>query len=80
LTYPSVIEFPIFSRSEDFVYYLEKIPGFFNVGCEPIDAKHVYQNHHPTFDFAEDALLVSEKSVGDVVCHYVGREKSLCYN
>jgi len=32
------------------------------------------------FDFAEDALLVSEKSGGDVVCHYVGREKALCYN
>jgi metal-dependent amidase/aminoacylase/carboxypeptidase family protein len=29
-----------------------------------------YFNHHPQFDIDEDALLLAEKSVGQVVCSY----------
>ena len=66
-----VIEFPVFSGSEDFSYYLEKVPGlFFNIGCKPKGVERAYMNHHPKFDIDEDALLVSAKSVAEVVCHY----------
>ncbi|MDQ0256399.1 amidohydrolase [Evansella vedderi] len=66
-----VIEFPKFSGSEDFAYYLEKIPGtFFFIGCKPSGVEKVYFNHHPKFDMDEESLLVAAKSVGEVVCCY----------
>ncbi|TWT01833.1 amidohydrolase [Planomicrobium sp. CPCC 101079] len=68
-----VVEFPIFSGSEDFAYYLEKTPGlFFNIGCRPKGEGTVYLNHHPKFDIDEDALLVAAKAVAHVVCNYHG--------
>ncbi len=74
-TITNVIEFPMFSGSEDFAYYLQKIPGvFFYIGCKPKGVEKAYFNHHPKFDIDEDALLVSAKSVGYVVCEYVGQE------
>jgi len=66
-----VVEFPVFSGSEDFAYYLEKVPGvFFNIGCKPKGVERAFMNHHPKFDIDEDALLVSAKSVAEVVCSY----------
>ncbi|RDX02090.1 amidohydrolase [Listeria kieliensis] len=63
----SVSEFPQLSGSEDFAYYLEKIPGsFFYVGAAPKGVENPYFNHHPKFDIDEDALLVAAKSVADV--------------
>ncbi|KAB2329960.1 amidohydrolase [Cytobacillus depressus] len=68
-----VIEFPMFSGSEDFSYYAEKIPGcFFYIGCKPKGVEKAFFNHHPKFDIDEDALLVAAKSVGQVVCGYFG--------
>ncbi len=66
-----IVEFPVFSGSEDFSYYLEKVPGlFFNIGCKPKGVEKPFMNHHPKFDIDEDALLVSAKSVAEVVCSY----------
>lgn len=63
-----IVEFPMFSGSEDFAYYATKIPGcFFYVGCKPKGVDKAYFNHHPKFDIDEDALLVAAKSVGQVV-------------
>lgn len=74
-TITSVLEYPMLSGSEDFSYYLEKIPGvFFYIGCKPKGVEKAYFNHHPKFDIDEDALLVSAKSVGLVACSYVGME------
>ncbi|AQQ54637.1 amidohydrolase [Planococcus lenghuensis] len=68
-----VKEFPKMSPSEDFAYYLEKIPGsYFFVGCTPKGAEKPYFNHHPKFDIDEAAILVAAKSVGQVVCRYLG--------
>lgn len=65
-----VVEFPQFSGSEDFAYYLEKIPGaFFFIGCKREDQPS-YFNHHPKFDIDEESLLVAAKAVGQVVCRY----------
>ena len=66
-----IFEGPMLSGSEDFAYYLEKIPGcFFYIGCSPKGVENAYFNHHPKFDIDEDALLVAAKSVGQVVCSY----------
>ncbi|RST74309.1 amidohydrolase [Siminovitchia acidinfaciens] len=68
-------EYPMLSGSEDFAYYLEKIPGcFFFIGCKPKGVETAYFNHHPKFDIDEDCLLVAAKSVGQVVCSYYGLE------
>ena len=65
------MEIPVISASEDFSYYLEKVPGlFFNIGCKPKGVERAYMNHHPKFDIDEDALLISAKSVAEVVCSY----------
>ncbi|XXM74591.1 amidohydrolase [Lysinibacillus sphaericus] len=68
----SVEEFPKMAPSDDFAYYLEKIPGcYFYIGCTPKGTEDPYFNHHPKFDIDEDALLVAAKSVGYVVCNYL---------
>ncbi|WP_440896964.1 amidohydrolase [Amphibacillus sp. Q70] len=71
-----VTEFPKMTPSEDFAYYLEKVPGsFFFIGCTPKGVDEPYFNHHPKFDIDEDAMLVAAKSVGYVVLHYLnGKE------
>jgi amidohydrolase len=66
-----IFEGPMLSGSEDFAYYLEKIPGcFFYIGCSPKGVEKPYFNHHPKFDIDEDALLIAAKSVGQVVCSF----------
>ena len=66
-----IVESAMISGSEDFAYYLEKIPGcFFNIGAWPKAVENPYFNHHPQFYIDEDALLVAAKSVGQVVCSY----------
>ncbi len=68
-----ITEYPMMSPSDDFAYYLEKIPGcYFYIGCTPKGVKTPYFNHHPKFDIDEDALLVAAKAVGYVVCSYYG--------
>ncbi|MBC1416672.1 amidohydrolase [Listeria innocua] len=63
--------YDMLSGSEDFAYYLQKIPGvFFYIGAKPKNTQHAYFNHHPKFDIDEDALLVAAKSVADVVLDY----------
>lgn len=66
-------EYPMLSGSEDFAYYLEKIPGcFFYIGCKPKGVDHAYFNHHPKFDIDEDCLIVAAKAVGEVLCSFMG--------
>ena len=69
-----VKEFPKLSPSEDFAYYLKKIPGsYFYIGCTPKGVDKPYFNRHPKFDIDEDAILVAAKSVGYVACSYLER-------
>jgi amidohydrolase len=68
-----VKEFPKMAPSDDFAYYLEKVPGtYFYIGATPKGVKEPYFNHHPKFDIDEDAILVAAKSVGYVVLNYLG--------
>jgi amidohydrolase len=65
----TMMEFPMFSGSEDFSYYAAKYPGcFFYIGCKPKGVEKAYFNHHPKWDIDEDALLVAAKAVAEVVC------------
>ncbi len=67
----TMIEFPMFSGSEDFSYYTAKFPGcFFYIGCKPKGVEKPYFNHHPKWDIDEDALLVAAKAVAEVVCSH----------
>lgn len=66
-----VKEFPKLSPSDDFAYYLEKIPGsYFYIGCTPKGVQQPYFNHHPKFDIDEDSLLIAAKSMAAVVVSY----------
>ncbi|WP_249870707.1 amidohydrolase [Oceanobacillus saliphilus] len=66
-----VKEYPPLSPSEDFAYFLEKIPGcYFYIGCTPKGVEKPYFNHHPKFEIDEDSILVAAKAVGHVVCGY----------
>jgi amidohydrolase len=70
-----IVEYPMMSPSDDFAYYLEKIPGcYFYIGCTPKGVEKPYFNHNPKFDIDEDALLIAAKSVGYVVSGYYGLE------
>jgi metal-dependent amidase/aminoacylase/carboxypeptidase family protein len=60
-------------HSDEFAYYLEKIPGcYFYIGCTPKGVEKPYFNHNPKFDIDEDALIVAAKSVDYIVCGYYG--------
>lgn len=69
-----VKEFPKLAPSDDFAYYLEKVPGsYFYIGCTPKGVDEPYFNHHPKFDIDEDAILVAAKSVGHVAVRYLNQ-------
>ncbi len=71
-TIKEVIEFPRMSPSDDFAYYLEKIPGsYFFIGCTPKGVEQPYFNHHPKFEIDEDCLLVAAKAAGNGVVRYL---------
>ncbi|WP_404332313.1 M20 family metallopeptidase [Mesobacillus maritimus] len=56
--------------SEDFAYYLEKVPGcFFYVGAIP-ESGEAFPHHHPKFDINEKSLIISAKAMASVVASY----------
>ncbi|WP_449538922.1 M20 family metallopeptidase [Ferdinandcohnia sp. Marseille-Q9671] len=62
--------------SEDFAYYLEKVPGcFFYVGAAP-DSGEAYPHHHPKFDINEKSLLISAKAMAAIVASYCEDNKT----
>jgi len=66
----AVLETPPLPPSEDFAYYLEKIPGcFFYVGALP-ESGEGYPHHHPKFDINEKSLIICAKAMAAVVASY----------
>lgn len=58
--------------SEDFAYYLEKVPGsFIYVGAAP-EGKEAYPHHHPKFEINEDSLVVAAKAMSVILEEYIG--------
>jgi amidohydrolase len=70
----AVIETSPSSGSEDFSYYLQKVPGsFFYVGAKPANGP-VYPHHHPKFVINEDSLIIAAKAMAAVVAEYFGQK------
>ncbi|PAL15242.1 M20 family metallopeptidase [Peribacillus simplex] len=70
----ALVETPPMSGSEDFAYYLQKIPGsMFYVGAKPDDGP-VYPHHNPKFDINEDSLIIAAKAMAAVVAEYFGQK------
>ncbi|MCM3088500.1 M20 family metallopeptidase [Bhargavaea ginsengi] len=68
----AVLETPPQPPSEDFAYYLEKVPGcFFYVGAAP-ETGEAYPHHHPKFNIDEKSLIISAKSMAAAVLSYCG--------
>jgi metal-dependent amidase/aminoacylase/carboxypeptidase family protein len=62
------------SGSEDFAYYLQRIPGsMFYVGAKPENGQ-VYPHHHPKFVINEDSLIIAAKAMAAVVAEYFGQK------
>jgi amidohydrolase len=62
--------------SEDFAYYLQKVPGcFFYVGAAPEDGE-AYPHHHPKFVIDEKSLIISAKAMAAVVASYCDGSES----
>ena len=58
--------------TEDFAFYLQKVPGaFYNIGARNADPRTHYTNHHPKFDFDESAMLVSGKLFLSLAARYL---------
>lgn len=65
--FQQLVEIPQVTGSEDFAYYLQKIPGsFYIVGSTPEGVTEPYMNHHPKFDVNEDCMLVAAKSLAEI--------------
>ncbi|MCT4477967.1 amidohydrolase [Peribacillus frigoritolerans] len=70
----ALMETPPMSGSEDFAYYLQRIPGsMFYVGAKPENGP-VYPHHHPKFDINEDSLIIAAKAMAAVVAEYFGQK------
>lgn len=70
----ALVETPPMSGSEDFAYYLQKVPGsMFYVGAKPDDGP-VYPHHHPKFVINEDSLIIAAKAMASVVAEYFGQK------
>lgn len=55
----NVVEMERIMGSEDFAYYLEKVPGsFFFVGAGNREKKITAPHHHPSFDIDESAMKI----------------------
>ncbi|MCM3790849.1 hypothetical protein M3221_21120 [Domibacillus indicus] len=67
-----VVETPPISGSEDFAYYLGKIPGsmfyWSKAGRGPV------YPYYPTFTINEDRLIIAAKAMAAVVTEYFGQE------
>jgi metal-dependent amidase/aminoacylase/carboxypeptidase family protein len=61
--------------SEDFSFYLQKIPGtFVFLGMENKEKGMIYPEHHPKFDIDEDILPTGTALHAAVALEYLKRE------
>ena len=57
-----------FMSSEDFSYYLQKIPGcFIFVGVGNREKGIIYPQHHPKYDIDENAMLYGMEVISNAV-------------
>ncbi|KGR78039.1 M20 metallopeptidase family protein [Ureibacillus manganicus] len=68
----NLIEVPPVMASEDFAYYVQKIPGvYFFTGSATEDPNTRFPHHHPRFNVDERAMKNSAKAFLSIVDHYL---------
>ena len=68
----SVIEMPPIMASEDFSYYVQKIPGvYFFTGSATEDPNTQFPHHHPRFDIDERVMKNSAKAFLSIINYYL---------
>ncbi|SOC44223.1 M20 metallopeptidase family protein [Ureibacillus acetophenoni] len=67
-----VIELPPIMASEDFSYYVQKIPGvYFLTGSKTEDPNTQFPHHHPRFDIDEHAMKNGARAFLSIVDYYL---------
>ncbi len=67
-----LVELPPRMAAEDFAYYVLEVPGaFFMIGAHGEGENTCYANHHPKFDFEENAMEVGGKVFLRLSAYYV---------
>jgi amidohydrolase len=67
-----IISIPPNMGSEDFSYFLNKIPGtYFFTGSANADKGLTYPYHHPRFDIDEKALLIGAKTLASATIKFL---------
>lgn len=68
----NIIEIPPIMASEDFAYYLQKVPGvYFYTGSATDDPNTQFPHHHPKFNIDEQAMKNSAKGFLSIVDYYL---------
>lgn len=73
----NVMKFDLVTASEDFSYYLQKVPGmFFLLGVKKPDPDTglVYPNHSPKFDADESSLIRGVRAMSYLALDYLEQE------
>ena len=67
-----IIDIPPVMASEDFAYYVQKVPGvYFFTGSASDKPNTHFPHHHPRFDIDERAMKNSAKAFLSIVEHYL---------
>lgn len=73
----NLIEVPPVMASEDFAYYVQKIPGvYFFTGSATEDPNTRFPHHHPRFNVDERAMKNSAKAFLSIVDNYIVKKTS----
>ncbi|MGG1664046.1 M20 family metallopeptidase [Brevibacillus sp. NRS-1366] len=68
----NIVEMDAIMGSEDFAYYLQKVPGsYFFTGSANPELGEVYPYHHPKFDIDERALLIASKTLAAAILQFL---------
>jgi amidohydrolase len=71
-----VLEVKPLMGSEDFSYYLQKVPGaYLFLGSRSVEKGITYPHHHPRFDIDEDVLPVGASLQAAFAAEYLGQDK-----
>lgn len=67
-----IIDIPPVMASEDFAYYVQKVPGvYFFTGSASDNPNTHFPHHHPRFDIDERAMKNSAKAFLSIIEHYL---------
>ncbi|MDM5333884.1 amidohydrolase [Ureibacillus composti] len=72
-----LMDIPPVTASEDFSYYVQKVPGvYFFTGSSTDDPNTQFPHHHPRFNIDERAMKNSAKAFLSIVNYYLIKKKN----